>query len=191
MSMTKGERDQLLQLVKKREKVMKTKAEERSLALLAQFDAESATIHHYDDDAVWAEAVEKAKAVIEEAQVTIAARCKELGIPTEFAPGLVINWHGRGHNEVASRRTELRRAAKSKIEAVQKEAVAKIEEMSLEAQTAIIRHGLESEAAKSFLETMPTLEQLMPPVSVIETQALMEAKRAERKQLNWQSDYLN
>lgn len=188
MAMTKGERDQLLQLIKKRERVMKVKASERSALLLAEFDAQSAKIHHWDEDAVWARVKEEAEKHIEAAQIAIAARCRELGIPIEFAPGLQMYWHGRGHNAAADRRAELRRAAKSKIEAIEKEALSKIEGLSLEAQTQIIAHGLESEAAKSFLDTMPTLEALMPPVKVTEMQALVDARRVERKRLD--QDYL-
>lgn len=187
MTMTKGERDQLLQLIKKRERVMKVKAAERSAVLIAEFDAQSAKVHHWDEDAVWAKVKEEADAAIEKAQFAIAARCQELGIPVEFAPGLQMFWHGRGHNAASDRRAELRRAAKSKVEAIEKEALSKIEAMSLEAQTQIIAHGLESEAARSFLDTMPTLESLMPPLHVAEIQTLVEAKRAERKRL----DYLN
>jgi hypothetical protein len=187
MAMTKGERDQLLQLVKKREKVMKVKAQERSATLLAEFDAQSAKIHHWDEDAVWASVKAEADAAIEKAQLAIAARCQHLGIPVEFAPGLQMFWHGRGHNAVSDRRAELRRAAKSKVEAIEKEAMSKIEQMSLHAQTEIIAHGLESDAAKLFLESMPAIETLMPTVEVKEIQSLIEARRADRKRL----DYLN
>lgn len=185
--MTKGERDQLLSLVKKREKVMKVKAQERSATLLAEFDAQSAKIHHWDEDAVWASVKDEADKAIEKAQIAIAARCSELGIPVEFAPGLQMYWHGRGHNAASDRRAELRRAAKSKVEAIEKEAISKIEQLSLQAQTEIIAHGLESDAAKLFLDSMPALEKLMPSVEVKQIQELVEARRAERKRL----DYLN
>lgn len=188
MGMTKGERTELLQLIKKRERVMKVKAQERSAALLAEFDAQSAKVHHWDEDAVWAKVKGEADAAIEAAQIAIAARCKEIGIPVEFAPGIQMFWHGRGHNAVAERRAELRRAAKSKIEAIEKEALSKIEALSLEAQTQVIANGLESEAAKAFLEAMPAIEALMPPVEVTAMQALVEAKRSEREQY---LEYLN
>jgi hypothetical protein len=182
-TMTKGERADLLSLVKKREKVMKSQAEERSAALLAEFDAQSAKIHHYDEDAIWNQVFEEAKAAVEKAQEEIAKRCADRGIPPEFAPGIHFGWHGRGHNAVTERRVELRRAAKSKIEAMQKEAVTKIERLSLEAQTQIIASGLDSEAAKAFLDAMPKLEQLMPPVEIGEIQSLIEARHSERKQI--------
>lgn len=185
MAMTKGERDQLLSLVKKREKVMKVKAQERSATLLAEFDAQSAKIYHWDEDAVWAKVKEEAEAAIERAQIQIAARCKELGIPVELSPGLQMFWHGRGHNAAADRRAELRRAAKSKIESIEKEAVAKIEAMSLDAQTQIVAHGLESDVAKQFLESMPSLETLMPPVVITEMQALIDRRAQERRRLDY------
>lgn len=184
MAMTRAERDQLLQLVKKRERVMKGQAQERSAFLLAEFDAQSAKIHHYDDDAVWSKVQAEAERAIAAAQEAIAERCRQLGIPAEFAPGLSFGWHGRGHNAVASRRQELRRAAKSKIEALEREACTKIERMSLDAQTEIVAHGLESLAAKEFLSAMPKLDALMPPIEIGEIQSLVEARRAERK-LEW------
>jgi len=176
MAMTKGERDQLLQLIKKREKVMKVKAAERSAALLAEFDAQSAKIHHWDEDAVWARVREEAEKAVASAQEAIQARCRELGIPVEFAPGLHVYWTGRGQNASRERRGELRRAAISKIEAIEKEAISKIESMSLDAQTQIVAHGLESDAAKAFLEAMPLLETLMPPVVMTEIQSLVDAR---------------
>lgn len=178
--MTKGERAELGQLIRKREKVMKSQAQERSAALLAEFDQQSAKIHHWDDDAVWASAMDEAEKAAAEARASIAARCEKLGIPVEFAPTLNLTWYGRGHNAVAERRGELRRAAKSKIDALEKEAVTKIERMSLEAQTQIIASGLESAAAKDFLNNMPAMDALMPPIEIGEIQSLIEAKHAQR-----------
>lgn len=187
-TMTKGERTELGQLIRKREKVMKSQAQERSAALIAEFDQQSAKIHHWDDDTIWSQAKDEAEKAVEEARVSIAARCEKLGIPVEFAPTLQLTWYGRGHNAVAERRTELRRAAKSKIDALEKEAITKIERMSLEAQTQVIASGLESDAAKTFLNAMPSMDALMPPVEIGEIQSLIEAKRAERRGA---LDYLN
>lgn len=181
--MTKGERTELGQLIRKREKVMRAQAQERSAFLLAEFDAASAKIYHWDDDEVWQQVHADAERAVLLAQEAIEKRCHELGIPAEFAPGLSFGWHGRGHNAVSERRAELRRAAKSRIEALEREAITKIERMSLEAQTQILASGLESAAAKQFLESMPAMATLMPPIEVGEIQTLIEVRRAERKQL--------
>lgn len=180
-TMTKGERADLLSLVKKREKVMRAQAVERSAALLAEFDAQSAKIYSYDDDATWQALHAEAQAAVDKANEEIAKRAKERGIPAEFAPGLAFGWHGRGHNAVADRRAELRRAAKSKIEALEKEAITKIERLSLTAQTEIVASGLDSDSAKAFLDAMPKLEALMPPIEIGEIQTLVETRRAERR----------
>jgi hypothetical protein len=177
--MTKGERTELLSLVKKREKVMKSQAEERSALLLAEFDAQSAKIHHYDDDVVWKQVHADAEAAVEQARQQVAERCKQLGIPEEFAPDLSFGWFGRGHNAVASRRQELRRAAKSRVEALEKEAITKIERLSLQAQTDILARGLETQAAKKFLESMPDMKALMPPIEIGEIQNLIETRKAQ------------
>lgn len=186
-TMTRGERAELGSLIRKRERVMKSQAEERSALLLAEFDAASAKIFHYDDDPVWQAAMKEAEAAVELAVISIAARCKDRGIPEEFAPGIQISWYGRGHNAVSTRRAELRRAAKSRIEAVEKEALTKIERLSLQAQTEVVASGLDSEGARKFLEAMPSMEVLMPPVNVEEIQSLLETKRSEQRR----QDYIN
>lgn len=182
MAMTKGERAELGSLIRKREKVMKMGARERSAALLAEFDAASAKIFHWDEDAVWQRAQAEAERAVKAAQESVEQRCRDMGIPAEFAPSLQLYWSGRGHNAAADRRAELRRAAKSRIEAIEADAVSKIERLSLEAQTQVVASGLESEAAREFLNAMPNLEALMPPVQVGEIQALVETRAQERRQ---------
>lgn len=180
MAMTKSERDQLLSLVKKRERVMRTMAQERSAALLADFDAQAAKVYHWDEDETWKAVMEDAEALVRRMEERIAAVCRKRGIPAEFAPYMNLSWHGRGQNGVASRRAELRQAAKSRIAALDREALAKIEAMGLEAQTAVVRDGLESNTAKAFLDGFGTLDALMPPVKVTEVEQLLEAKKAHR-----------
>lgn len=185
-TMTKGERHDLQQLVKKREKVMKASAVERSASLMAEFDAQCAKIYHYDEDTVWQELYESAEEEVRRAQAAIAKRAKAKGIPAEFAPALSFGWHGRGHNAVASRREELRRAAKGRIEQIEREAFTAIESLALGALTEIITSGLESAAAKAFLQDMPAWDKLMPPPPVAEMQALLDAKLKEnRRQLSY------
>lgn len=178
--MTKSERAELGQLIRKRERVMKVLAVERSLAMLAEFDAQLSSIYSYDEDETWKKAHDEAKKVVEESNELIAARCVELGIPKEFAPSLGFAWFERGQNAVKVRRTELRQAAKAKIAALEKQAYAKIERMSLEAQTEVIANGLESAAARQFLEKMPPIEDLMPLLNAVEMKQIQDAKRKKQ-----------
>ncbi len=179
-TMTKSERVELGQLIRKRERVMKSMAAERAAAMLVEFESQCAAIYSFDQDEVWESAFKGAEKVVEEAEAVIAKRCKEMGIPREFAPGIHLDWYSRGQNAVASRRAELRRVAKAKIAAIERETVAKIERMSLEAQTEVISHGLESEAARGFLERMPTIEVLMPALNAAEIKQIEDKKNKKR-----------
>ena len=186
--MTKSERTELGQLIRKRERVMKSIASERALTLLAEFDAQSAAIYSFDQDEVWEKSAKEAEKVVTNANKTIAQRCKELGIPKEFAPSLVFGWMERGQNMVRSRRVELRRMAKSRIDAIEKEACAKIERLSLTAQTEVIANGLESAAARQFLENMPEIDVMMPTLNAVELKQIQDGKRKKSDELRQSFD---
>lgn len=181
--MTKGERVELGQLIRKRERVMKSMAVERSAAMLEEFETQCGAIYSFDDDETWKKSFEEADKIAEQAAAVVADRCKELGIPEEFAPTLQVNWYSRGQNAVASRRSELRRIAKAQIAALEKEALTKIERMSLEAQTEVITHGLESDAARGFLERMPDITSLMPVLNITEIKQIQDSKTQKKNAL--------
>ena len=182
--MTKGERTDLLSLVKKREKVMKTMASERSAEMIAEFEVQAAQIYSFDDDAVWANAKREAEAAIITAQEIIAERCRALGIPKEFAPGVEMAWYGRGQSAVRWRMTELRRVAKKRIEAMEAEAVSRIERMSLEAQAELLSQGLDSDAAHAFLAAAKTdMASFMPTLRVAEVEQLMAKQHKKQPYL--------
>lgn len=182
--MTKSERVELGQLIRKREKVMKSFASERAAKMMAEFDEQLATIYKFDQDEVWEASTKEAQRVVDEANAKVAERCRDLGIPEEFAPSLDFGWQGRGQNEVAGRRGELRRAALSRVKAIEAETITKIERMSLQAQTEVIANGLESIAAKEFLEKMPSLEVLMPTLDAQEIKAVQDEEEAKRERRN-------
>lgn len=164
--MTKGEREDLQRLVRQREKVQKSAAKARSTELLADFENQISAEYRFDDDAVWAAAEKAAEIEVRKAQQRVSARCEELGIPKQFAPRLDLYWSSRGYeNSVKRRRDELREAAKAQIAALEQQAIVKIEQASVEAQTEIAISGLTSESALSFVERLPTVESLMPPLS--------------------------
>jgi hypothetical protein len=167
--MTKSERDELLRLIRAREKTLKSVAKQRSAELLADFDSQLAAEYRFDDDAVWEAAAKLAEAEVAKAQERVAARCAELGIPRKFAPSLKLFWSGRGYdNSVKQRREELRRAAISRIEAIEQAAVVQIEMDSVNLQQQIAVSGLTSEAALVFAKALPSVECLMPAVSYSE-----------------------
>lgn len=180
MGMTKGERMELGALIRKREKVMRAQAEERSAALLAEFEAQSSKEFAWDEDPVWEQAFTAVRQAIDEGNREIDKRCEQLGIPKEFRPAILSTWIGRRENGVKQRQDELRRTAKAKIEALERAAISKIEKLSLGAQTEIIASGLESEAAQTFLKSMPAMDVLMPPIQLDEIQSLLQSEREKQ-----------
>ncbi len=165
-NMTKSERDDLQRLVRQREKVLKSNAKLRSKELLADFENEMAAEYAFDDDRVWAQAAKAADAEVAKAQKRVAARCLELHIPARFAPSLDLSWHHRGYdNLLEKRRIELRRVAQTRVEALEQRAVVDIETAAVNLQTDIAIAGLTSEIARTFVESLPTVESLMPALS--------------------------
>lgn len=167
--MNKGEREDLQRLIRQREKVLKSAARQRSAELLADFENQMGSEFSFDDDAVWAQAANEAAIEIEKAQKIIAKRCRELGIPDRFAPNLEMGWRHRGYdNLVDKRKIELRRIATTRIEAIEQKAVADIEMNCLKAQEQIALAGLTSDAARGFIEALPSIETLMPALDYSE-----------------------
>ena len=52
----------------------------------------------------------------------------------------------------------------SRIDAIEQAAIVQIELSSVQAQTEIATHGLTSQAARSFIERLPSVEELMKPL---------------------------
>jgi hypothetical protein len=175
-AMTKGEREDLIRLIKQREKVAKTAAEQRSAAMLAEFEQQVSAVHAFATNEVWRAAVEAAQAAAKEAMEKVAAEADKLGIPKEFQPQLGFSWARRGENEYQSRRAELRRVAKAEIDAMEKVARVQIEQASVQAQTEVIANGLTSAAAIDFLRSMPAIDTMMPALDI----TAIQQKLAER-----------
>jgi hypothetical protein len=162
-AITRAEREDLQRLIRQREKVMKSAAEQRSAELLADFENQMGAEYAFDQDAVWAKAAETAGREVKRAQAQVAARCRELGIPDRFAPSLSLQWHNRGYdNLLDKRKAELRRMAKAQIAAIERKAIVAIEVSCLEAQTQLALDGCSSDAARAFVDALPKIEALMP-----------------------------
>ena len=95
-AMTRAERTDLGALIRRREKLLKTAAKQRSAELLANFEKQISTIFSYDDDETWKAAFASAEKAVGDAKAVIAEQCRKLGIPPEFAPDLSLGWDGRG-----------------------------------------------------------------------------------------------
>ena len=175
-AMTKGEREDLLRLIKQREKVAKTAAEQRSAAMLAEFEQQVSACHSFATNEVWQAATKAVMDAAREAAAKIADEADKLGIPPEFQPRINFSWLQRGDNAYNERRVELRRVAKAEIDALEKVARVQIEQASVQAQTEVIANGLSSPAAIEFLRSMPAIESMMPALDI----TTIQAKLAER-----------
>jgi hypothetical protein len=179
--MTRNEREDLQRLVRQREKVLKSAAQQRSAELLADFENQMGQEYSFDQDEVWARAAEVAEREVQKAQKQVAARCRELGIPDRFAPSLSLGWRHRGYgNLLKQRREELRTMAKTRIAAIEAKARTEIELSCLQAQEKIALAGLTSDAARLFIEKLPGIETLMPRLSFAEVAGEAEPPIAEQ-----------
>lgn len=106
-TMTRGERTDLAALIRRREKLMKTAAKQRALELKADFERQISHIFEYDEDETWKAAYAAAEKVVKDSEAMVMQRCRELGIPPEFAPSISVSWYGRGENALNARRIEL------------------------------------------------------------------------------------
>jgi hypothetical protein len=176
-SMTRRERDDLAKLMRQRERVAKSGASARSAHLMAEFEAQLDRRYSYDEDAVWEAAALAAKEVVARAQSQIAERCRELGIPPEFAPGLSVGWYARGRNSVQAERGEMRRIAKRRIEEIEAAARLEIERASIAAQEHLLVGGLTSIAARAYVDSLPSIEALMPSLDVAQIQLVLSAPK--------------
>ncbi len=173
-SMTSAERTDLRSLIRQRAKLMKAHVAQRGLELMADFERQLQTYFSFDQDEVWEAAYAEAEKAAQDASAQIALRCRELGVPKKFAPTLSFGWRGQGENASKHQRADMRREAKARIAAMEAAAKTAIEQFSVESQTDLIADGITSEAAKVFLEQLPSAEALMPVLELKQVQGLLE-----------------
>lgn len=170
--MTRRDRDDLAALMRKQEKLGKTEAAERAAFLRADVERQLAATCEVSDER-WAAITAAAKKAVAAADTQIAEICRDQGVQERFRPELCLDWYSRGENAIQKRREELRKVAVTRIAALEKEARTKIECRSVEIQMQLVAGGLESDAARAFLASMPTAAQLMPPIAVAEIEAAL------------------
>lgn len=180
-ALSRHETHDLGMIIKERAKVLRAHVEERVAVCMADFESKLAAVYDFDRDDVWRKAVAEAREVAAESQAKIAARCAALGIPEQFAPSLSVEWHARGENAITSRRTELRRVAKSRIEAMARAAVTKIEHQSLDLRTQIVAMGLLSPEARLFLESLAPVDEAMRSLEFRDVERALEDQHARHR----------
>jgi hypothetical protein len=159
------EREELGRLLRLRAKVAKDAISQQEAMLRADVEAQLSAEYKFDDSK-WQDVTNVAQEAVAQADAEIARRCEQLGISRELRPSLSIGWRNRGENILASRRAELRMAARSRIEELGKQAKVTIDRTMADKMTTLIAGGLESAEAKKFIEAMPSIDELMPKIQI-------------------------
>jgi hypothetical protein len=164
--MTRQERTQLSQIAKQRARAAKSSVAHRKSQLLADYEEQSSAVYA-SQDAAWAEVVAEGRRAIEAANERIRQVCDERNIPAELAPSIGSYWSPRGVSD-PKRRAELRKLAERQIEAAARQAVAAIDRAEADVQVELLTGALTTDAARAFLKSIPTPEELMPALRLDE-----------------------
>jgi hypothetical protein len=181
--LSRNETHDLGMIIKERTKVLRSHAEEQAARCLVDFEQKVSKIYSYDQDEVWKRATEDAMLEVSKAQDKIDERCRRLGIPKDLSPQLALSWESRGQMKSARRRDELRRVAKSEIDAMLRAAVTKIEKQALDLRTQVVGMGLFTAEAKLFLESLAPVEEAMRSIDFGEIETKMLAQKSNLRRL--------
>jgi len=163
--MTTAERVELSRVVRMRAKIRRADVDEFKARQLAEVEKQLATTYAANDKR-WATITAFAQKAVKQADAAIRKICVEQGIAPEFRPGLSLGWYGRGENAFAARRTELRRVASTQLELNAKNAKLQVDRAEAALLEQITARALRTDDARKFLEAMPSIEQLMPNLTV-------------------------
>jgi hypothetical protein len=118
-------------------------------------------------DRLWANGVTIAAEAAAKANDAIREQCVAIGIPADKAPQLELSWSRRSSDYARpTRRAELRKLAETRLGALTKTAKVMIDQQALDFEEELIIGGLESDDARSRVDSMPTVAELMPPLSL-------------------------
>jgi hypothetical protein len=165
--MTSADRNDLVRLLRARVRVVKNEIAAAQAVQLSEVERQLAATYSAYDEA-WAEITKDLEKMAAEADKKIAAKCRAMGIPENFRPEIDVTWYGRGENANAKRRAELRRVAETTLEARAKAARVEVDRTEADLLSKIILAGLRSAEARLFLESLPTVEKLLPKLSLDE-----------------------
>jgi len=185
--LTAREIDGLLRILRANVKVAKASILHRAGELKAAYDVQLNTLYPPSGDPVWNAEYQAALAEWKPRAERIQARAIELGIGTRFRPRLSPpDWIYGDEQLFKSLRIERRRIAHEQIDAKLKWDVQELERKSAATQLELISNGFVTEAAREFMQKLPTPDQLTPPLRVEELVALIEGKCQPKQSLSGQ-----
>jgi hypothetical protein len=151
--------------------------------LKATFEAEVSRRYPAKGDPVWLDAMKKLNQATEAQRARVAERSEELGIPHRFRPDISgprwSDWHDcQGYKGL---RAELCRVANLQIDDMLKTRLAEMERDSADIQFEIASQGCVTDAAKEFMAKLPSIDALIPAITMDEVQALVEGWPTRQK----------
>ncbi len=170
MTMSKGERDELRRLVRQRTKVLRDEVKARTAELAA--DVEQKLIaRFYERDEQRLVAEREIRAIVAEANLQIGEALAKTdshvtGVGRSFIDAGPIYWD-------TSDRHALRAAAIKDIEARAAAAVLVLSRQEVTLLEQLARGALESEEAMAFLDSIPSVGELVPAARMEELEAAL------------------
>ena len=165
--MSSAERLELGKLVRLRAKIARADIDQMVARQLAHVEQQLAAKYSANHER-WAAITKNAEELVTKADAQVAKQCREMGIPESFRPKLELEWYARGENADKNRRNELRRVAETELEARAKTAKVEVDRNEARVLTQITADSLTSTTAQEFLRSMPSIDELMPTLSLKE-----------------------
>lgn len=170
-AMTAKEREALGQAVRLKMRVCKAEIDRRCAIQKANMEKELTGQFNAEDEDL-AAILAEARAHIDRLQGEIFELCKARGVRRVFAPQLHASFSYRGENAIKDRRAELRKLGEANIDAKRKQAWQAVEAWGAQSQIDLIGDGLTTADARAFLEKLPSVDALLPPVTLADIDAL-------------------
>lgn len=186
--MTKGERNEFVQLSKQYKNALKSDGELQAARIVEAFEMEISQLWDANDER-WADAVAHVNEAAARLNESVRQHVEALGFNPAFSPSIQVAWAGRGENWSRERREELRRVAKAQADVMRKGALARGERLALEVQRTLLVDELSAAQARDLIRSLPTVAQMMPALNVekIESIARAQDRRQSYRKL-WSED---
>jgi hypothetical protein len=178
--MTKSEMDNISRALKAKVNAAKAAILAYAPKLKADFESQLITKYPPNGDAVWADALNTVLKVYEIQRARVEARCEELRISERFRPqltrpGWMSHWK-QSPPDFEDLRTEMRRLHSIQVDDVIKSRLVQLEVDYANIQVELAMYGCVTTEARQFLAQLPTIESLIPKITVSEVEGLIEGR---------------
>lgn len=174
--LTPGERRDLRTLVKQRMKLLRTDIEQRKREMIADGEAELLSRYQARDEEINRLGAEVSKIIVDAnlavQQAIKASTLTDIRTRTELTPPRILV----GNEE----RTQLHQALIARVNAQAAEALLTVDRQETTLLQTLIVGALQSDAARDFLNQIPTAAELVPGARLAALEAAYNAPSAER-----------